>query len=271
MILFKEKYKNAYDKIEGDKTQIAKILAAANNSSSTKKKFVFPFKFGTAFAALLVIGISIYSLPKMQDVNDPIENKTKKYEVNDVVENAAFGTYSNPSEDDSAEKNSTEKSSVPTAPQTTSMPSEHDAQNKADEPVDEAKIETTEEEGDAVEAPANSGAGREAASAPSVAAYDEPIAVKGARSIKPDIVTQYTVEFPETMGYASVTVYTKNENIANAFLSRECVLVSDKSVIISGDEIDRFAMIKLQDAYAEVYAQNISEQELMDVIANISL
>ncbi len=274
--MFKEKYKNAYDKIEGDKTQIAKILAAANNPAPAKKKFVFPFKFGTAFAALLVIGISIYSLPSMQDVNDPVENKTQKPAVHKVVQDASFGTYSDTSdeattvvEDRTIPPTATTKQNVP---QNSSQPVQNTPATEAQAEVGETDVDSV---ADGAESSVNTRSGGGAAysvnTPPSVAAENEPSVFKSARSINLDIVSQYTIEFPETMGYASVTVYAQNESIAQAFLTQQGVLVADKSVIVSGDEIDRFAMVKLENGYAEVYAQNISENDFMDVIANISL
>ena len=202
-----------------------------------------------------------------QDVNDPVENKMPRVE-NKVVENASFGTYSKPAEDISTEKSGV----LPDDGKNVPKKSAPAAQNEENIPAVEAAQETTED----VTAPQTSADGithsADAAYVSPDAFCDEPIAVKGgARSVNPDILKQYTVEFPETMGYASVTVYRKNENIENAFLNQKGVLMSDKSVILSGDETDKFAMVKLQDAYAEIYAQNISDQELADVIANISL
>ena len=247
--MFKDEYKKVYDKIEGDKTQIAKILAVANSSEPAKKKFVFPFKFGTAFAALLVIGISIYSLPQMQDINEPIENKESTKTEKRVVQDAAFGTVYTDDIENQPENHPVENKKSSNVPKSENVPVNNETPKTEETSADNVAEAASED-------------------VPTVGTYN----MRGVtRSVNTNVVSQYTVEFPETVGFASVTVYNENQEIEQAFINQDTISYLDMLVILSGDETDKQALVKLNHGYAEIYAQNITEQQLLDLIANISM
>lgn len=69
--MFREQYKGAFDEIKGDRTQIARIFALAAEEEKPKRKVVVPFRAATAFAAVLVVAVSLYTYPDLLNTTKP--------------------------------------------------------------------------------------------------------------------------------------------------------------------------------------------------------
>ena len=305
--MFKEQYKKTYDKIHGDKTQIAKIIALANNNdASVKRKPFFSFRYGTVFAAILVVCVSVYSFPQLRDSTKPInENKTVVNETKKFVpdENVSFQP-SKVEKDDSinqpeqANKERNNKKSANDVQQESeaivnSSVQKNDNVAKAkfeneSTVVENAITEPLLASEVAVPQPA-SAYDMDAAQVPAMMAEIEIDSVDEnaisaatprneggvsyggapARAISAPVSEQYTKPF-EGDAYATVTVYPENEQIAEVFESSESIMLGDAEVVVvySG-EIQKI-YVKTDGSYAEIDAYNVSDENLKTTIEEIS-
>lgn len=305
MILFRKHYKQAYDKVQGDKTQIAKIIAAANNSAHNgQKKYKFTFRYGTVFAALLVVCVSVYSFPQLRDSIKPMDEsgiKVKsKQEVSldqnvsfapaadaeDVevqsdgavkgVENRNAGT---PTYESEGTNESASNSVVTNVSEETSNAAIEEAAQTVSEDVAVANIEpemVQEPVAEADAAPAvGSGSSRGARSVEPIPAYDgemEKASGGGSANIEDAstiIVSSYRKEFENTDSYALVTIYSKNEQIEKIFFESQSVEIAGAETVVFNNGNTKEVYIKTDGFYVEIDAYNLSDENLEKTILEI--
>ena len=305
--MFKEQYKKTYDKIHGDKTQIAKIIALANNNDApAKRKSFFSFRYGTVFVAILVVCVSVYSFPQLRDSTKPIEenntvvNKTEKF-VPD--ENVSFQPSKDEKEDVThqseqvnAEQKSVEHTNV-VQPQTEApanssvqknnnvakmkvenestlvenITAESFAEPKANVPQPASAYDMDAAQVPAMMAEMEIDSVDENAVSAVTAQNDGGVSYGGApaRAISAPVSEQYTKPF-EDGAYATVTVYLENEQIEDVFESSESTSFGDaETVVVDNGEIQKI-YVKTDAFYAEIDAYNVSDENLKTTIEEIS-
>lgn len=287
--MFRKHYKQAYDKIEGDKTQIARILAMAN-SEQPKKKKAFSFRFGTAFAAVLVLCVSVYSLPQLRESTEPIQEKTTQEETIFVpdpsIEFHAQDEIQNPDtvvNENKASKNKAE--SAPVEANESFVAKQNDTVQKKSETVVESNVEPVDSADIAQETPADD--------APAVAnemrMLPPPEAMPAALSADEKVVSDQSSggsgaapapvsrmampeSYPRTFddgSYATVTIYQQNDAIENAFLNSASENIAGAQTIIYNSEDETTILVKTENSYAEITGVNLTDENITTLVSEI--